>query len=120
MLPLELNGLDDDQQRQQALLLLNEVGLGRRRNSFPERLSGGEQQRLAIVRALVHRPLLLLADEPTGNLDSETATQVLQLLLRLHQQAGTTMLMVTHSREVASRADQVLELEAGQIMEMAS
>ena len=120
MLPLELNGLDDGQHRRNALTLLDEVGLGHRHNSFPERLSGGEQQRLAIVRALVHKPLLLLADEPTGNLDRETGTQVLHILLRLHQQAGTTVLMVTHSQEVASRADRVLQLEAGQITEMVS
>ena len=120
MLPLELNGFDGDIHHQNALMLLSEVGLGARRHSFPERLSGGEQQRLAIVRALVHRPLLLLADEPTGNLDQETGAQVLQMLLRLHYQAGTTMLMVTHSRDVASRADRVLQLEAGQITEMRS
>ncbi len=120
MLPLELNGLDDKRHRQDALLLLDEVGLGKRRNSFPERLSGGEQQRLAIVRALVHKPLLLLADEPTGNLDEATSSQIVHILLRLHQQAGTTMLMVTHSREVASRADRVLQLETGRITEMAS
>ncbi len=120
MLPLELNGLYDDHHHQDALRLLNDVGLGKRRDSFPERLSGGEQQRLAIVRAVVHKPLLLLADEPTGNLDDETATQVLQLLLRLHQQAGTTMLMVTHSREVAFLADRVLQLETGRITETGS
>ncbi len=120
MLPLELNGLDEERHHQNALMLLDEVGLGERRNSYPERLSGGEQQRLAIVRALVHKPLVLLADEPTGNLDGETGSRVLQLLLRLHQQAGTTMLMVTHSREVASQADRVLQLEAGQIREAVS
>ena len=119
MLPLELNGLDDEQHHQNALLLLDEVGLGKRRNSFPERLSGGEQQRLAIVRALVHKPLLLLADEPTGNLDEVTGSQVVHILLRLHQQAGTTMLMVTHSLEVACRADRMLQLEAGGIAETA-
>jgi putative ABC transport system ATP-binding protein len=117
LLPLELNDRNDDQHRQEALMLLDQVGLGERRRSFPERLSGGEQQRLAIVRALVHEPLVLLADEPTGNLDVETGTEVLELLLRLHQQAGTTMLMVTHSHEVAARADRVLRLEAGQVVE---
>ena len=118
MLPLELNGFNGEQHHHNALMLLTEVGLGGRRHSFPERLSGGEQQRLAIVRALVHRPLLVLADEPTGNLDQETGAQVLQMLLRLHHQAGTTMLMVTHSRDVASQADRVLQLEAGKITEM--
>jgi putative ABC transport system ATP-binding protein len=120
MLPLELNGLDDERHHQNALSLLDEVGLGERRNGFPERLSGGEQQRLAIVRALVHRPLLLLADEPTGNLDEATGSQIVHLLLQLHQRAGTTMLMVTHSRELASRADQILQLEGGRITETAA
>jgi putative ABC transport system ATP-binding protein len=119
LLPLELNGLHHPTQRQQALYLLEEVGLGNRRNSFPERLSSGEQQRVAIIRALAHKPLLLLADEPTGNLDTETGVRVLELLLQLHQQAGTTVLMVTHSREVAARADRVLYLEAGQVREVA-
>jgi putative ABC transport system ATP-binding protein len=118
LLPLELNHRGDEQHRQEALMLLDQVGLGERRRSFPERLSGGEQQRLAIVRALVHEPLVLLADEPTGNLDAETGNRILELLLRLHQQAGTTMLLVTHSREVAARADRVLHLEAGKVKEI--
>lgn len=118
LLPLELNGLSQSEHRRQALQLLERVGLGTRRRSFPERLSGGEQQRLAVIRALVHRPLLLLADEPTGNLDAETGNRVLELLLELHSQAGTTVLMVTHSREIAAQADRVLFLEAGQVREV--
>jgi putative ABC transport system ATP-binding protein len=118
LLPLELNGLNNAEQRQHALLMLDQVGLGARRAGFPEHLSGGEQQRLACVRALVHRPMVLLADEPTGNLDAETGHQVLELLLKLHRQAGTTVLMVTHSREVAARAARVLSLEAGRIQEV--
>jgi len=118
LLPLELNGLNTAEQRQQALLMLDQVGLGLRRASFPEHLSGGEQQRLACIRALVHQPMLLLADEPTGNLDAETGHHVLELLLQLHQQAGTTVLLVTHSREVAARADRVLLLDAGRIEEI--
>jgi len=119
LLPLELNGLATAEQRDRALELLGNVGLSDRRDSFPERLSGGEQQRLAIARALVHRPLLLLADEPTGNLDVETGERILELLLKLHRQAGTTIVMVTHSREVAARADRILTLTAGRIGEMA-
>ncbi|MEI2781976.1 MAG: ABC transporter ATP-binding protein [Candidatus Competibacter sp.] len=119
LLPLELNGLATPDQHDRARTLLSDVGLGNRRDSFPERLSGGEQQRLAIARALVHRPSLLLADEPTGNLDIATGERVLDLLLDLHQRAGTTIIMVTHNREVATRADRVLYLEAGQIREMA-
>ncbi len=119
LLPLELNGLTAAEQQDRALELLDNVGLGNRRHSFPERLSGGEQQRLAIIRALAHRPLLLLADEPTGNLDAATSERILELLLNLHRQAGTTIVMVTHSREVAARADRVLVLEAGHIRDIA-
>ncbi len=117
LLPLELNGLASPDRRDRALELLDNVGLGNRRHSFPERLSGGEQQRLAIVRALVHDPLLLLADEPTGNLDTATGERILDLLLTLHQQAATTIVMVTHSREVATRADRILILDGGRIRE---
>lgn len=119
LLPLELNGLQAPQERRRALELLAEVGLAGRRRSFPERLSGGEQQRLAVVRALVHRPLLLLADEPTGNLDADSGARVLELLLGLPRQAGAAVLMVTHSREVAERADRMLYLEAGRVQELA-
>jgi putative ABC transport system ATP-binding protein len=119
LLPLELNGLATPEQRDRALELLDHVGLGNRRNSFPERLSGGEQQRLALARALVHGPWLLLADEPTGNLDATTGERILELLLTLHRQAETTMVMVTHSQDVATRADRILVLGAGQIRELA-
>ncbi|MFZ1831102.1 MAG: ABC transporter ATP-binding protein [Candidatus Competibacteraceae bacterium] len=118
LLPLELNGLATADQRDRALELLDQVGLGDRRRSFPERLSGGEQQRLAIARALVHAPLLLLADEPTGNLDTATGERVLELLLKLHRQAGTTIVLVTHSQEVAARADRILFLDHGYIREV--
>jgi putative ABC transport system ATP-binding protein len=118
LLPLELNGLATPERRDQALELLDHIGLGNRRASFPERLSGGEQQRLALARALVHGPWLLLADEPTGNLDAATGERILELLLTLHRQAETTMVMVTHSQTVAARADRVLVLDAGQIREL--
>ena len=118
LLPLELNGLAAPDQRERALELLDQVGLGDRRASFPERLSGGEQQRLALARALVHGPWLLLADEPTGNLDAATGERILELLLTLHRQAETTMVMVTHSREVAARADRILMLDNGRIREL--
>jgi len=119
LLPLELNGLATPDRQEAALALLDEIGLGDRRRSFPERLSGGEQQRLAIARALVHGPALLLADEPTGNLDIATGERILDLLLDLHQRAKTTIIMVTHSREVAARAGRVLYLESGEIREIA-
>lgn len=118
LLPLELNGLATAERRDRALELLDRVGLSDRRRSFPERLSGGEQQRLAILRALVHEPWLLLADEPTGNLDTTTGERVLELLLSLHRQVATTVVMVTHSQDIARRADRVLVMDAGHIREI--
>lgn len=120
LLPLELNGYRTSDRHREASDLLASVGLGERRRSFPEQLSGGEQQRLAIVRAVVHRPLLLLADEPTGNLDAATGERVLELLLNLHQRSGTTVILVTHSRDVAARADRMLHLDSGLIQEVSS
>lgn len=116
-LPLQLNSRDDAANQERARALLAQVGLGERLDSFPEQLSGGEQQRLAIVRALVHEPLLLLADEPTGNLDSVTGEQVLTLLLELPRTLGATVLLVTHSQEVAAQTDRILWLDAGGIEE---
>src|SRR5437870_4067350 len=100
ILPLDLNNRADAKGVAHARELLERVGLGGRGDSYPERLSGGEQQRVAIARALVHDPALILADEPTGNLDAETATGVLDLLDTLAREAGRTVLMATHSREV--------------------
>jgi len=91
------------------------VGLGDRAPSFPDILSGGEQQRVALARAVVHRPALVLADEPTGNLDEETGGRVLDLLGSLMREQGTTLLMATHSREVAARADRVPTLHDGRL-----
>lgn len=117
LLPLQLNGADDDSARRRVAHYLEQVGLVERGESFPDRLSGGEQQRVAIARALVHDPLLVLADEPTGNLDTETGREVLDLLARLSHEAGKTLLMVTHSLDAASYADRVLVLEAGRLVE---
>jgi putative ABC transport system ATP-binding protein len=118
-LPLELNGCTDPKAHDTARDLLGQVGLAERATSFPDRLSGGEQQRLAIARALVHDPLLVLADEPTGNLDLETGREVLDLLDRLTRQAGKTMLMVTHSREVIGLADRIFTIDHGRLVETA-
>jgi len=112
-LPLELAGIALPEARSRASHLLGDVGLGDRLDTYPDRLSGGEQQRVAIARALVHDPLLVLADEPTGNLDEETGKQVLALLDRLTRQSGKNLIMVTHSRENAVRADRVIELSGG-------
>ncbi|HJO02395.1 MAG TPA: ABC transporter ATP-binding protein [Acidobacteriota bacterium] len=117
LLPLELCGILDARTRKAARELLADVGLADRTEGFPDRLSGGEQQRLAIARALVHEPELLLADEPTGNLDIETGAEVLVLLDRLVRQRGRTLIMATHSREIAATADRVLQIRDGQLQE---
>jgi putative ABC transport system ATP-binding protein len=115
LLPLELNARADAAGHARAGALLEEVGLAGRRDSFPDRLSGGEQQRVAVARAVIHEPRLLLADEPTGNLDSETGAVVLALLHRLARTAGHALLLATHSREAASIADRVLVFDHGQL-----
>ncbi len=114
-LPLELNARLNAAGRQRALGLLDEVGLSDRLKAFPDRLSGGEQQRVAIARALVHDPLVLLADEPTGNLDAETGRVVMGLLDRLTRKVGKNLILVTHSSEAAAYADRVLVLRSGQL-----
>jgi putative ABC transport system ATP-binding protein len=115
-LPLELNRVPRLQAHDKARDLLDTVGLLDRWNTFPEKLSGGEQQRVALARALVHDPLLILADEPTGNLDEETGGQMMSLLARLTRQQNGTLLMVTHSADAASHADHVLRLSHGQLV----
>jgi putative ABC transport system ATP-binding protein len=114
-LPLELLGEDETAAQQRAAALLEDVGLGGLAQRFPETLSGGEQQRAAIARALAHRPALLLADEPTGNLDEDTAGRIIALLTDLARQQGTTMLLVTHSTRIAQAADRVLRLSHGRV-----
>jgi len=114
-LPLELLGDDDRSAQQRAAALLEDVGLGGLANRYPETLSGGEQQRAAIARALAHRPALLLADEPTGNLDEDTGGRIINLLTTLARQQGTTLLLVTHSSLVARAADRVLRLSHGRV-----
>ncbi|WKZ35111.1 MAG: ABC transporter ATP-binding protein [Anaerolineales bacterium] len=115
-LPLELNRFPRAQAQKKAKDFLDSVGLVDRWTTFPEKLSGGEQQRVALARALVHDPLLILADEPTGNLDEETGTQVMSLLAKLTREQNRTLLMVTHSVETASYADRVLRLSHGQLV----
>ena len=115
----QLAGRATGADRERALALLAEVGLADRGGQFPDRLSGGEQQRVAVARALAADPALVLADEPTGNLDLETGLEVLELLDRLTRRAGKTMLMVTHSPEVMGIADRVLTLDHGRLVEQA-
>ena len=115
-LPLELNRLHRDVESR-IDEMLGRVGLAERRRSFPDRLSGGEQQRVAIARALIHEPALVLADEPTGNLDAETAIRIVTLLRELSAQDGRLLLLATHSEEAAAAADRVLRLERGALVE---
>lgn len=117
LLPLELNGVTGALAHSRAMQMLEQVGLADRAATAPDRLSGGEQQRVAVARALVHDPLLVLADEPTGNLDSDTGEQILQLLTHLTGAAGRALLMVTHSREVAASADRVVRIQAGHLVD---
>ncbi|GAB4347553.1 MAG: ABC transporter ATP-binding protein [Gammaproteobacteria bacterium] len=115
VLPLELEGGLEESGRRRASRLLEAVGLAERGESFPDRLSGGEQQRVAIARALVTDPAILLADEPTGNLDQETGIQVLELLHQLVRGGRHTVLMVTHGQEAEPYADRQLRLREGRI-----
>ena len=115
-LPALLKGGVEAEALQRADALLEEVGLSERRGALPHTLSGGEMQRTAIARALVHEPALVLADEPTGNLDSRAAEQVVTLLRRLAANHGATVVMVTHSHEAARAADRVIELRDGRIV----
>jgi len=112
-LPLELAGGAPQAESDRADAMLERVGLADRADQFPDRLSGGEQQRVAVARALAHEPLLVLADEPTGNLDYETGQAVLTLLSDLVTDTGTTLLVATHDPEVLPRADRVLHLHGG-------
>ena len=117
LLPLELNGVPAAAGVARARRLLERVGLEDRGASLPDRLSGGEQQRVAIARALVHDPAVILADEPTGTLDAETAAAVLALLDGLAREAGKTVIMVTHSREVVGVADRIFAVQRGALVE---
>jgi putative ABC transport system ATP-binding protein len=112
--PLEIAGVADAPARARALL--DEVGLAARAHHYPAQLSGGEQQRVAIARAVTLGPPLLLADEPTGNLDSATGAQIIELLLRLHRERGATLVLVTHDEALARHAGRVVRLRDGRIL----
>jgi putative ABC transport system ATP-binding protein len=113
LLPLELNGRTGPRATAAAKDMLAKVGLADRGGSYPDRLSGGEQQRVAVARALVHDPILLLADEPTGSLDTESGRQVLELLAGMAREGHRTMILVTHSDAVACTADRTLAIRDG-------
>ncbi|MEQ9660783.1 ABC transporter ATP-binding protein, partial [Fulvivirga sp.] len=112
--PLELRGEKDFKDK--AIELLERVGLGDRMTHYPSQLSGGEQQRVAMARAFITSPKVLFADEPTGNLDEETAEKVQNLLFDLNKQEGTTLIMVTHNLELASFTDRILRLKGGKVI----
>jgi putative ABC transport system ATP-binding protein len=115
-LPMELRGDDPRKATTQARDLLARVGLADRADDFPDKLSGGEQQRVAIARALAHEPALVLADEPTGNLDEETGRRVLSLLLELTRDLGKTLVMATHNPEIVPLADRVCRIHDGSLL----
>jgi putative ABC transport system ATP-binding protein len=116
-LPLELNQVPRSEIRRQVEQMLEAVNLVERANAYPDQLSGGEQQRVSIARALVHRPALVLADEPTGNLDQRAGEQALDLMIALVREEHSSLLLVTHSLAVARRADRILTLQDGRLSE---
>jgi putative ABC transport system ATP-binding protein len=118
-LPLALNDVAPDEMRRRSRALLDDLGLASCGDRFPEDISGGEQQRAAIARAVIHEPKLVLADEPTGNLDAETARHVLALLQRTCRERNATLIVATHSAEVAAQAARVLTIRAGRIEDAA-
>lgn len=114
MVPLELRGEKGAYHR--AKELLQQVGLGQRLNHYPVQLSGGEQQRVALARAFVNRPRILFADEPTGNLDSETSERIEEILFQLNAEHGTTLVIATHDLELAARTGRIIKLKAGAVV----
>jgi putative ABC transport system ATP-binding protein len=114
MVPAEIRG--ENHTRSRAAELLQRVGLEGRLHHYPVQLSGGEQQRVAIARAFMNRPKILFADEPTGNLDAETAQEIVRLIFELNATTGTTLMLVTHDPDLSSQAGRVLSLKAGRLV----
>jgi putative ABC transport system ATP-binding protein len=116
-LPMECQGMPKSKRRERAEQLIKWVGLSARKHHKPDELSGGEQQRVSIARALANQPAIILADEPTGNLDSETGTRIVELLGRLNEEEGTTIIVVTHDDKIAAYAKRKIMLRDGKITE---
>jgi len=114
-MPLLIGGAEPEEAEAKAVELLGKVGLSQRLTHRPAKLSGGERQRAAVARALIHRPAVVLADEPTGNLDAHTGEQVYQLMLELNREMGTSLVLVTHDVKMAERAQRVLHLQDGRL-----
>src|SRR5665647_2245046 len=114
MVPLELRG--EKKARSRSMDLLDKVGLADRSHHYPAQLSGGEQQRVSIARAFSNKPLILFADEPTGNLDDETSGKIVNLIFDLNREAGTTLLLVTHNGDLAARTHRIIHLKGGKIV----
>jgi len=114
-LPLIYAGIPDEERKERAAQMLTNIGLKERMNHFPNQLSGGEQQRVAIARALINRPSLILADEPTGNLDSKTGAQILEIFKKLNKE-GNTIVLITHDLEIAKAAKRIIKIYDGQII----
>lgn len=117
MVPLELRGEATKEVKQRAQELLESVGLGDRVHHYPTQLSGGEQQRVAIARAFINQPKILFADEPTGNLDTDTGEYIEKLIFDLNEKQGTTLVMVTHDLELAQKCDRIIQLKSGEVVE---
>ncbi|MDR9415445.1 MAG: ABC transporter ATP-binding protein [Gracilimonas sp.] len=117
MVPLELRGEATNEVQKRAVTLLESVGLGDRTHHYPTQLSGGEQQRVAIARAFINQPKILFADEPTGNLDTETGEYIEKLIFDLNEQQGTTLVLVTHDLELAKKCDRIIKLKNGQVFD---
>jgi putative ABC transport system ATP-binding protein len=115
-LPLLVNGVKPKIARKRAISELKAVGLGERMDHKPSELSGGQRQRVTIARALVNDPAVIWADEPTGNLDSETADEIMDLIINLNKEKGTTVVMVTHSKEIADYAQRIVQMDSGKIV----
>ena len=116
MVPLELRGENGPEREAEALALLHRVGLGERSDHYPIQLSGGEQQRVALARAFINQPKILFCDEPTGNLDGDTAHRIVDLIFGLNREKGTTLVLVTHDAELAARCGRTLRLKNGMVV----